>query len=338
VQFQDYYKTLGLSRDATVADIKRAYRKLARTSHPDLNKEKGAADRFKAINEANEVLSDPETRKRYDELGENWRTGQEFQPPPNWHEQFAERAGGSGAHSSRRSRAGQSTEMGGAEFSDFFESLFGRGAFGQSAGGGFTHAASQRPASLDTELEITVEEAFSGSTRTLAFSYIDYDSSGQDPSGRATQRQRTVKVKIPAGTKQGTVIRIAGEKGSGDNPGGPDILLHLSIASSNRYVVSGSDITMIVEISPAQAALGAKIAAQLPSGSVLLTVAPGAKSGQRLRLKGKGLPISATAAGDFYAELRIVAPADLSQRERELYQELVQIEQARSSQTTRSAA
>ena len=328
MQYQDYYKILGLKRDASADDIKRAYRKLARESHPDLNKEKGAADKFKLINEANEVLSNPETRKRYDELGENWRTGQEFQPPPNWQEQFSSGAGRS--RFGRGARAAQKAQMGGAAFSDFFESLFGRGAT-------FAEAQPQRPSSLDTELEISVEEAFSGSTRTLAFSYMDYDSSGQP-----TQRERTVRVKIPAGTKQGSVIRIAGEKGgktkSDEESIGPDILLHLTIASSSRYAVAGSDITMIVEISPAQAALGAKVEAQLPTSTVLLTVVPGAQSGQRLRLRGKGLPINSTSNGDAYAELRIVVPSDLSPRERELYQELAKIEQGKTVRTTRSAA
>ena len=313
MKFQDYYQTLGIPREASADDIKRAYRKLARRYHPDINKEKGAEERFKAINEAHEVLANPETRKRYDELGANWREGQEFRPPPGWEQFFSQ--GGQQSHAYRRFQGG---EFGQGGFSDFFEALFG-----QAMGGRARSQSAPRAHALEAELAISIEEAFRGTAKTFTFHYA-----APLPHGEMVERKRTLKVQIPPRTRHGAVLRIGGETlENGER--GPDLLLHITLNPDPRYRVTRSDLTVLVDISPAQAALGGKVEVNHPLGAILVTIPAGAQSGQRLRLRGKGLPVDDGSTGDAYAELRIVVPRQLSDRERTLYGELATLEQSR---------
>lgn len=308
VTFQDYYQTLGVKRDASQADIQRAYRKLARKYHPDMNKAADASDRFKQIGEAYEVLKDPQKRKKYDTLGENWKAGQEFRPPPGWEAHF--RGGGPGGAGGRGASGGGGFEFRpGGQFSDFFEAIFGQMA-GASAGGGGRaanfedlfggdqHAGPQPAPMHEAAITIGLEEAFHGSTRRLDL---------QGPNGR-----KTVEVKIPQGTTDGAKIRLAGE----------GLILKINIAPHPRYTLAGRDLTTDVSLAPWQAALGDKVDVKTLDGTVSLNIPPGASSGQKLRLKGKGLPNPKGDAGDLLVRLMIAVPKQLSDRERELYEQL----------------
>jgi curved DNA-binding protein len=310
VKFRDYYEILGVSRDASQEDIQKAFRKLARKYHPDVNKTKEAEDKFKELNEANEVLSDPEKRKKYDMLGANYRQGQDFQPPPGWEQHM----GG----------AGGSFHFGGAGgggfngFSDFFEAIFGGaagspfGGFGSAARSGFAQGGFgggggfAQPAKQEAELTISVEEGFNGTTRGVQLT-------------EATGRTRTLQVKIPAGSTEGTVMRLAGNKGE------EDIYLRIKFAPHARYSVSGSDLTVKLPVAPWEAALGAKVDLQLPDGSIKLSVPAGAQSGTKLRLKGRGFPVKSGGKGDVMVEVKIVVPTTLSAKEREIYEALASV-------------
>ncbi len=309
MKFRDYYDILGISKDASQDDIQKAFRKLARKYHPDINKSKEAEDTFKEINEANEVLSDPDKRKKYDMLGANYRAGQDFQPPPGWEQHV----GGTGG----------SFHFGGAGggingFSDFFEAVFGGaagspfGGFGASARGGFGQSGyaaderSKQPAKQEAELTISVEEGFRGTTRGLQIA---------EPSGRT----RTLQVKIPAGSAEGAVIRLAGKKGESD------LYLRLKFAPHARYSVSGSDLAVKLPVAPWEAALGAKVDLQLPDGSIKLSVPAGSQSGTKLRVRGRGFPLKAGGNGDVIVELKIVVPTTLSAKEREIFETLASV-------------
>ncbi len=303
MKFRDYYEVLGVARDASQDEIQKAFRKLARKYHPDVNKSKEAEDRFKEINEANEVLSDPEKRKKYDMLGANYRAGQDFQPPPGWEQAMGGGAAGGGFHFG-----------GGANgFSDFFEAVFGGGSpFGSFAsggmGGGFGQARQPQQQRQEAELVISVEDAFNGAARSLQVS---------EPRGRT----RSLQVKIPAGSGEGTVIRLAGKQGE------PDLYLKLKLAPHSRYSVTGSDLTVKLPVTPWEAALGAKVDLPLPDGSIVLSIPAGAQSGGKLRLKGRGLPLKKGGRGDVFAEIRIVVPTALSTKEREIFEQLATVSQ-----------
>jgi curved DNA-binding protein len=277
VQFKDYYDILGVSRDASKEEIRRAYRKLARKYHPDISKEAGAEDKFKEINEAHEVLKDPEKRKRYDQLGTEWQHGQEFRPPPGWDgRSFGEADFG---------RAG----AGG--FSDFFEAVFG--SAGPGAGRGFREMRA-RGRDLHYRLGVELEEAFAGGTRTI---HLQSAGSGQ----------RSLNVKVPAGVTEGQNIRLRGqgEPGLGGGPPG-DLYLEIEIKPHKHFRLDGKNVIVEVPIAPWEAGLGADITVPTLAGSVKLKIPAGARAGQKLRLKGKGLP--GPASGDQIAELKIVMP------------------------------
>jgi curved DNA-binding protein len=309
VKFRDYYEVLEVDRKASADDIQKAYRKLARKYHPDVNKTKEAEDRFKEINEANEVLSDAEKRKRYDALGANWKAGQDFRPPPEWEQQFNNVRFGFGS--------GGAQDVHG--FSDFFSALFGDAgftgqAFGAGAGfGGGPFGASMRQQGMraqqpqEAELTVSVEEAFSGATRMIQL---------RDATGRG----RTLNVKIPAGSTDGTVVRIRGEKGE------PDLLLHMKLLAHPRYSVAGTDLIVKLPVAPWEAALGAKLDLTLPDGTIKLTVPAGSQTGSRLRLKGRGFPRRKEGGrGDVLVETRIVIPSKLSDAEKEMYERLAAV-------------
>jgi curved DNA-binding protein len=287
MQFKDYYDTLGVKRGAAAEDIKRAYRKLARKYHPDVSKEKNAEAKFKEVQEAYEVLKDPEKRSTYDRLGRDYRPGQQFRPPPDWEQQFSH----SGSH--------RFSDLNG--FSDFFSSLFG-GGLGSSGFGGVGGApGGSAPPERDAGLiEITVEEAYAGTKRRVAI---------QDGS-----RRRQVDVQVPSGIGDGQALRIAA--------GGHSLIFRVKILPHPRYALNGKDVELELPLAPWEAALGAKIAVPTLGGTVELTIPAGAQSGQKLRLRGRGLP--GTPAGDQFVILRIVTPAASTREAREIYERMRQ--------------
>jgi len=304
VKFRDYYEVLGVPRTATADEIKRAYRKLARKHHPDLqpaNERAKAAERFKELNEANEVLSDPEKRKRYDALGSNWKNGQDFTPPPG-----AGGPRGTGGPSVQWEDIG---DLG--DFSDFFASIFGGhvpggrgGRAGNARGGG--RRVSFPGNDIEAELPVAFEDAMRGGRRRITI-----------PGGR------TLDVDIPAGSREGTVLRLAGqgEPGAGGGPAG-DVYLHLRIEPHPRFRAVDDDVEMDLPLWPWQAVLGAQVRVETPDGAVNLRIPAGTQAGQKLRLRGRGLPRQGGGRGDLHAAIRIVVPAHPAAAERDAYEAL----------------
>ncbi len=296
MQFKDYYQTLGVSRDASADEIKKAFRKLARKYHPDVSKEKDAEARMKDVNEAYNVLSDPEKRAAYDRLGRSWQPGQEFRPPPGWDAPFE--------YSTRGFTPGEE-----ADFSDFFSELFGR--MGGMRGGG-------RPAGRGEDhharVLLDIEDAFGGVSRQVSLRVPAVDA-----SGRVSYRERTLNVKIPKGVYAGQVIRLAGQgaPGAGGSATG-DLLLEVEFRPHPRYRADGRDLLLTVPLAPWEAALGAVVPVRLPGGEVRVRVPEGAQSGAQLRLRGKGIP--GDPPGDALLDLRVVLPPADSPRARQLYE------------------
>ncbi len=302
MEFKDYYKIMGVDRNATQDEIKRAYRKLARKYHPDVSKEPDAEARFKEVGEAYEVLKDPEKRAAYDQLGANWKAGQEFHPPPGWDAGFEFSGGGF---------TGGDTSA----FSDFFEALFGRGF------GGATHRRSTfRAKGEDHHAKILVdlEDAFHGANRTITLQIPEVDA-----HGHVRTRQRSLKVHIPKGIRQGQRIRLAGQgaPGIGGAPAG-DLYLEVEFRPHPFYRVEGRDLYLDLPIAPWEAALGARVKVPTPGGVVDLKIPPNSKSGRKLRLKGRGIPDS--PAGDLYVVLQIVTPPADSEKAKALYRQMAQ--------------
>ena len=309
MEFHDYYKVLGVARDCSDKDIKRAYRKLAREYHPDISKEEKAEERFKELNEAYEVLKDPEKRKRYDALGPNWKAGEDFQPPPNWEDIYG--GLGSGGHSFRFNF---NEDTAGGGFSDFFSMLFGADLEGMQS-----QTLRDRPGrAVEAELTISLEEAFHGASKSLTLTSLEPDAHGQ-----LKQKQRAYQVKVPAGTTAGKIIRLAGqgEKGVGEGPAG-DLFLHVKLSSHPRFRVKRHNLLGTLNISPWEAALGGKFPFQTLDGRVSVTVPRGTQSGQQLRLKGKGLPKREGQRGDLLLELKVVTPSKLTEEEERIFRNL----------------
>jgi curved DNA-binding protein len=308
MDYKDYYTLLGVARDASQEDIKRAYRKQARKYHPDVSKEANAEEKFKEVQEAYEVLKDPEKRAAYDQLGSNWRQGQQFTPPPDWGNGFEFSFG-------RGGRGGATSEDAG--FSDFFSSLFGaRSPFGQQTGprGGFASAGENHTA----KIQIDLEDAFNGGTQT-----IELKSPQLGDDGRVALRPRTLKVTIPKGVTEGQQIRLAGQGSAGVGGGrAGDLYLEIGFRPHRLFQVEGRDITLKLPIAPWEAALGATIQTPTLAGPVDLRVPPGAKTDQRLRLKGRGLP--GPTAGDQYVVLKIQTPPAASPEARSFYERMQQ--------------
>jgi curved DNA-binding protein len=302
VEFKDYYAIMGVARDATEDEIKRAYRKLARKYHPDVSKEPQAEDRFKELGEAYEVLKDPEKRAAYDRLGANWKSGQEFRPPPDWDTGYEFRGG--------EFRPGDS-----AAFSDFFESLFGRGGFqGAREGGAHFNA---RGEDHHARFLIDLEDAFAGATRAITLHAPEID--GQ---GRVHTRERTLNVRIPKGIKPGQRIRLAGQGAPGARGTSGDLYLEVSIKPHRLYRIEGQDLYLDLPVAPWEAALGATVKVPTPGGTVDLTIPPSSSSDRKLRLRGRGLP--GEPPGDLYAVLKVVLPPASTESAKALYKEMEQ--------------
>lgn len=300
MEYKDYYKILGVARDAKPDEIKAAYRKLARKYHPDVSKEADAEARFKEVNEANEVLKDPEKRAQYDALGSGWHAGDPFRPPP-------------GADRRARGREYEFSDEEAAQFSDFFSSIFGgmAGARG-SRGAGFSGAGmgadpfSGRGADQSARIRISLEDAYRGGTRQLRLEVPEVDE-----QGRVRTRPRTLNVRIPAGITEGQQIRLAGQGGPGiagarqaASPG--DLFLEVEFEPHRVFRSEGKDIHLNLPIAPWEAARGATVPVPTLGGTVSLKIPAGSQSGQRLRLKGRGLP--GKPPGDAFVQLEITNP------------------------------
>jgi curved DNA-binding protein len=323
VKFRDYYEVLGVPKMATEDEIKKAYRKLARKHHPDVNPgDKSAEERFKELNEAYEVLSDPGKRKKYDQLGQNWKAGSDFTPPPGWENarveygDFGDMFGGG---------------RGAGDFSDFFESLFG-GRRGARAGAGF----SMRGQDIEAEISLTLEEAHRGTSRSITLQMTEAcpDCKGTgSKDGKpcptckgagAIRRPKSFDVTIPAGVREGSVIRLAGQGEQGRNGAQPgDLFLRVRIEPHRLFSIVGDDnVEVELPVAPWEAALGAAVNVPTLDGPVEMKIPAGAQGGQRLRLRGQGLKRRGGGRGDQYVRLKIVIPPKLTAKERELFEKL----------------
>lgn len=314
MEFHDYYKTLGLSKNASQDEIRRAYRKLARKYHPDVNKDKSAEERFKRINEANEVLKDPEKRKLYDAYGENWQHGDQRQHHRQDH--FSRNAGSKEyGRSFRFSSDGSFGET--ADFDEFFNSFFGRDFSRKQQESGFS--SDDMPGrNHEAELTVSLSDVCHGATKTISFQTYD-----QDKSGRIKPVTKTLQVKIPKGVNDGGIIRLAGQGQRSRDFGAPgDLLLRINIAPDPRFKIIGHDLHTVVAISPWEAALGAKIPIQTIEGSVSLTVPRGSQNGRKLRLRGKGIPRHKGVPGDIIVELEVRMPEHFNDEEEKLIKEI----------------
>jgi curved DNA-binding protein len=298
MEYKDYYKIMGVGRDATQDDIKRAYRKLARKYHPDVSKEADAELKFKDLNEANEVLKDPEKRAAYDQLGSNWNAQQGFKPPPDWGTGFE-------FHGAPGGGAGR------GDFSDFFESLFG-----QMGGGGGGRGFHMQGEDHHAKILIDLQDSYHGASRSISLQVPEVT-----PEGHVVTRNRTLKVAIPKGIRQGQQIRLTGQgaKGQGSGRAG-DLYLEVEFRPHRFYRVDGADVHLELPVTPWEAALGAKVNVPTPSGTIDLTIPPNSQAGKKLRLKGRGLP--SRPAGDLYVVLQLVLPSANDANARKIYQRM----------------
>ena len=302
MEYIDYYKVLGVTRDTPQPEIKKAYRRLARKYHPDVSKEANAEQRFKEVGEAYEALKDAEKRAAYDQLGANWKNGQDFHAPPGWESQSG--------------FGNQGSSAGG--FSDFFESIF-------SGGGGFGPGGPSRPhpnvrgkgTDQNTTIHVSLLQAYRGDEISVRLG-----------------EKKTLKVRIPKGVKDGQKIRLSGQgaKGLGE-PG--DLFIEVNIDPHPLYSVDGKDIELILPVTPWEAALGAKVTAPLLSGNVQLTVPEGSSSGRRMRLKGKGMP--GKPNGDFFVRLEVAVPPANDDAQRQIYEHMKELFQFNPRQSLENA-
>ncbi len=329
VTFQDYYETLGVNRSATEKEIKSAYRKLARQWHPDTHsgsEKEQAEEKFKQINEAYEVLSDPEKRKKYDQLGANWQAGQDFTPPPDM----------DGFHFY--------TSTGSSDFSDFFEILFGGNSpFGGSGspfrrkGGPTRQRKASKGRDVESDLHLTLEEAYHGGNKTLRLSTqeacpscegqgtIDMHFCPQCNGAGTIAKTKTIDVKIPPGIQEGSRIRLKGQGAAGLAGGQQgDLFIKIHLLPHSQYTVKGHDVETTIPLRPEQAVLGTQVTVPTLDGPVNMKVPPETGSGKKLRLRGKGLP-SKTGRGDQYVLIQIDIPQNISEEERNLYRQLAEL-------------
>ena len=310
-QFRDYYQTLGVSKSATQPEVKTAFRKLARQHHPDTAKDKKAAEeKFKEINEAYEVLGDPDKRKRYDEFGADWKHGQ---PPPGARQRGA--AGGSENYTGRRGAKAfeEDFEFGGTGFSDFFEQMFG----GRRGSRGGFEDAPQRGQDVEADILVTLEEALNGSTRQISF------------RRGSSKKLETYTVKIPTGIREGQRIRLAGQGGTGAAGGGAgDLFLRVKFQRHPDFEIEGADLHYALEIPAWDAVLGCNVTVPTLGGRAKLKIPPGTQSGKKFRLPSLGLPLGAGKRGDFYAAVAITVSSEPSAKEKALWEQLAELHKA----------
>jgi curved DNA-binding protein len=330
VQFKDYYEVLGVSRTASDEEIKKAFRKLARQYHPDVARDKKAAEaKFKEINEAYEVLGDAAKRKKYDELGQNWKQGAEFRPPPGWE----------GFPGGGRGRAGSHQEFhfGGTGFSDFFEQLFG--SAGRSTrgfqGGGVADDLAERGEDIEGDIMVTLEEAVKGSLRTISIEHgVVCDNCGGTGernrrvcpacggAGRVHKTEQ-YQVRIPAGVANGQRLRLAGRGEAGISGGkAGDLYLRVRLAKHPDFQVEENDLIYEAELAPWEAVLGAQLSVPTLDGRVNIKIPAGTQNGQRLRVRGRGLPRRGGGPGDLLVAVKIEVPAQISDGERAAWEQL----------------
>lgn len=328
IEFKDYYKILGLTKSASEDDIKRAYRKLARKYHPDVNKATSAEEKFKEVSEAYEVLKDPEKRKKYDDYGQNWEQAGS-RAKPEWQWDFRQQ--GQGRERPNQYQHASNFDMGGAEeFSDFFRSFFGE----ETTPEGRTNNKSywSTPGrSQEAEITISLADAYHGLIKNISLQSYE-----EDGRGGVKPIAKNFRVRIPKGIHDGATIRLSGqgEKGAGGAQDG-DLLLKINIQPDERFRLEGNDLHTIVPVSPWEAALGAKIPVETMNGSVTLTIPRGSQNGRRLRLRGKGMPKKQGSAGDLIVELDIHVPKTLSNEEERLFTELSRVSRFKPRQHSR---
>ena len=312
MQFKDYYQTLGVAKTASQDDIKSAFRKLARTHHPDMVKPKeraAASERFKEINEAYEVLGDPEKRRQYDTLGADWERGG-AQPPPGWHQGAGRR------HPAGAGRGAEDFEFnfGGTGFSDFFEAFFGSGGRQANPFASGRAAGTRRGVDVEADLMVPLEEALHGARRKITFQ-------------RTGVKPQTYEVTIPAGVREGQRIRLGGQ-GEAGIQGGPagDLYLNVRLAPHPDFQVAGADLSYEAALPPWRLALGGEVAVPTMEGTAKLKIPPGSQPGQRFRLKGRGMPKTSGARGDLYVVISVEIPKTLTPKQAELWQALSEAE------------
>lgn len=302
MDFKDYYEIIGVEKDATQDEIKRAYRKLARTYHPDVSKEPDAEARFKEIGEAHEVLIDPDKRAAYDQIAEGGRSGQSFAPPPNWDAGLEFQGRGFGG-------------AGGAQYSDFFEAIFGQG-MGASAEPRTRTEFRSRGEDHHAKVLIDLQDAYQGANRTITLRNPELDT-----GGNLVYKERTLKVKIPKGVRKGQTIRLAGQgtPGMGGGESG-DLYLKIAFNPHPHFRIDGRDLHFDLPVAPWEAALGATIQIPTPGGLVDLKIPVGTQTGSKMRLKGLGIP--GTPAGDLFVEPQIVLPPATTDSAKDLYRKM----------------
>lgn len=300
MEYKDYYAILGVARSATQDEIKRSYRKLARKYHPDVSQQADAEARFKELGEAYEVLKDPEKRAAYDQLGSNWKAQQDFRPPPEWGAgfEFHGGPGGGGQH----------------DFSDFFETLFGQasGSGGRGRSRGFQSQGEDHHA----KILIDLEDSYRGGSRSISLKVPELTG-----DGHVVTRNRTLKVNIPKGVRQGQQIRLSGQGATGMGGGrAGDLYLEVGFNPHRYYRVEGSDVYLDLPLAPWEAALGASIKVPTPSGVVDMKIPANSPAGKKLRIKGRGIP--SRTPGDLYVVLQIVLPSSDDDKARNIYQQM----------------
>jgi len=303
VKYKDYYEVLGVPRNATDEEIRKAFRKLARQYHPDVAKDKKKAEeKFKEINEAYEVLGDPEKRRQYDELGSHWKSGAEFRPPPGWENMHATGGFPGGFRFERE------FHFGGTGFSDFFEQLFGRHGHFRGFQTHWPEEEAQRGQDVEADIMVTLEEALKGSVRTITL-----ERDGQ---------QEVHKVKIPAGILPGQKLRVPGwgNFGTGGGAAG-DLYLRVRLARHPDFEVQGKDLVYELELPPWDAVLGAEVKVPTLEGSVTIKIPPGTQNGRKLRVRGHGLG-KENERGDLIVQIKIQVPEHVNERQRKLWEQL----------------
>lgn len=309
MEYKDYYSVLGIGKSATVAGIKKAYRKLARKYHPDVNKNPESETKFKEVGEAYEVLKDPEKRKAYDQYGADWKTG----GPQYQQSHGADFGGEEGFGGGFDFGAGYE---GGGEYSDFFESFFGGGRRGKS---GRSHSFSQKGEDMNASLKIPIEKAYSGTS-----SQISFESPVKTSDGRIEYKHVNLNVKIPKGIKPGQKIRLAG-KGAPGHGGGSngDLFITIEYEIYSRYRIDGADIYINLPVSPWEAVLGTSVVVKTPFGNPKVKIPAGSAQGKKLRLMGKGIP--SKKPGDLYIVVNIVLPPADNEKAKKIYKEMSEL-------------